>query len=65
MIAVSNTTPILSLCKIGQLHLLQALFGQVYVPMAVYNEIAVMGEGKQGHDVLDTIDYICKREILY
>ena len=63
MIAVSNTTPILSLYKIGQLHLLRVLFGQVYVPMAVYNEIAVLGKGKQGHDVLDTIDYICMRKI--
>ena len=63
MIVVSNTTPILSLYKIGQLHLFRALFGQVFVPMAVYNEITVLGKGKQGHDALDAVDYICMREI--
>ena len=63
MIVVSNTTPILSLYKIDKLNLLQSLFGQVYVPMAVYDEIAVTGKGKQGHDELEKVDYILIREI--
>jgi predicted nucleic acid-binding protein len=63
MIVVSNTTPILSLYKIGRLNLLQDLFRQVTVPVAVYNEIAVIGKGKQGHDELDKADYIHVREI--
>lgn len=58
MIAVSNTTPILSLYKIGKLHLLNDLFGQVLVPSAVYNEIAVLGKGKPGYDVFAAADYI-------
>jgi predicted nucleic acid-binding protein len=28
------------------------------VPTAVYNEIAVLGKGKQGHESLDTASYI-------
>jgi len=63
MIVVSNTTPILSLYKISQLYLLRVLFGQVFVPMAVYNEITVRGKGKQGHDALDTADYICMKQV--
>ena len=63
MIVVSNTTPILSLYKIGRLNLLHDLFGQVAVPLAVYNEIAVIGKGKQGHDELDKADYIHVKEI--
>ena len=63
MIVVSNTTPILSLYKIGKLNLLQSLFGQVTVPMAVYNEIAVTGKSKQGHDELEKVDYILIKEI--
>ena len=31
--------------------------------MAVYNEIAVLGKGKQGHDALDAADYICMKQI--
>lgn len=39
MIVVSNTTPIISLMKVGQLELLQKLFGVVYIPKAVYCEL--------------------------
>ena len=63
MIIVSNTTPILSLYKIGQLELLECLFKRVTVPKAVYNEIAVLGKGKDGHDVLDSISYIHSVEV--
>ena len=62
MIVVSNTTPILCLYKIGQLHLLDALFGRVYVPMAVYNEISIAGRGKQGDNIIDTTEYIYVKE---
>lgn len=63
MIAVSNTTPILSLYKIGMIGLLQDIFGQVFVPTVVYDEIAVLGKGKQGYDVLDRVDYIHVKKI--
>ena len=63
MIVVSNTTPILSLYKIGKLNLLQSLFGQVIVPVAVYDEIAVAGKGKQGHDEIEKVDYFLINEI--
>ena len=63
MIVVSNTTPIISLYKIEQLHLLWSLFDQVFVPAAVYNEVAVLGKGKQGHDALDTSGYIVVKEV--
>lgn len=39
MIVVSDTTPIISLMKAGQLELLQKLFGVVYIPTAVYREL--------------------------
>lgn len=39
MKVVSNTTPIISLASIGQLSLLTDLFGKIYIPQAVYNEI--------------------------
>ena len=44
MIVVSDTTPLISLLKIGRLDLPDKLFGLVYVPQAVYSEvIKVMG----------------------
>ena len=39
MIVVSDTTPVISLMKVGQLELLQKLFGVVYIPKAVYREL--------------------------
>ena len=39
MIVISDTTPIISLMKAGQLELLQKLFGTVYIPKAVYQEL--------------------------
>ena len=63
MIVVSNTTPILSLYKIGQLSLLQGLFGEVTIPTAVYNEIAIYGKNKAGYDIFDSTSYIHIKEV--
>ena len=63
MIVVSNTTPILSLHKIGRIGLLQELLGQVIVPTAVYNEIAVLGRDKPGYNMLDSAKYIQVKDV--
>jgi predicted nucleic acid-binding protein len=63
MIVVSNTTPILSLYKIERLGLLRSLFDQVMVPRAVYNEVAILGKGKRGHDALDMAEYIIVKDM--
>lgn len=39
MIVISDTTPIISMMKAGQLELLEKLFGAVYIPSAVYREL--------------------------
>ncbi|MDR1786203.1 MAG: DUF3368 domain-containing protein [Spirochaetaceae bacterium] len=36
---VSNTTPLISLLKIGKLDLLRLLYGNIFIPYAVYQEI--------------------------
>jgi predicted nucleic acid-binding protein len=36
---VSNTTPLISLLKLSRLDILKELYGQVFIPTAVYNEI--------------------------
>ena len=48
MIVVSNTSPIINLAAIGQLELLQHLYGTIAIPQAVYHEIAVKGHGQAG-----------------
>ncbi len=39
MLIVSDTTPIISLMKIGQLELLKRIFGAVVIPEAVHDEL--------------------------
>ena len=39
MIVVSDTTPLISLMKINRLNLLEKLYGSVFIPRAVYDEL--------------------------
>ena len=48
MIVVSNTTPLIGLASIGQFKLLRKLFGEIYIPRAVYNEAVVFGREQGG-----------------
>ena len=43
MIVVSDTTPLIGLASIQRFDLLQKLFGEVYIPQAVYDEAVVAG----------------------
>ena len=59
---VSDTTPILSLLKIGKLDLLRAVYGNISVPQAVYREIET-GKDKDYYADLDKIDWITVDEL--
>lgn len=48
MIVVSNTTPLIGLAAIQRFDLLQHLFGEVYIPQAVYGEAVVAGREEGG-----------------
>lgn len=39
MIVVSDTTPLITLMKANQLQLLHTLFGEVRIPVTVYEEL--------------------------
>lgn len=39
MIVISDTTPLISLMKIGLLDLLENYFGEIQIPMAVFQEL--------------------------
>ncbi|MFM7219512.1 MAG: DUF3368 domain-containing protein, partial [Nodosilinea sp.] len=39
MIVVSNTSPISNLAKVGQLNLMQQIYGRILIPCAVHEEI--------------------------
>ncbi|WP_254449403.1 hypothetical protein [Anabaena sp. UHCC 0253] len=58
MIIISNTSPISNLAAIGQLTLLQQLYGKVIIPQAVYQEILASGSTDPGTLALQTLDWI-------
>ena len=41
MIVVSDTTPLISLLKSDRIDILEKLFGKVFIPQAVFNELTV------------------------
>lgn len=54
---VSNTTPIISLLKIGKLKILRDLYQEVFIPLEVFNEIEA-GKYKEYYADLSRIEWI-------
>jgi len=48
VIIVSNAGPLIALAKIERFGLLRELFGKLYIPQAVYDEVVVIGTGRAG-----------------
>lgn len=53
MIVVSNTTPLIGLATIRRFDSLRQLFGEIYIPRAVYDEAVVAGKeiGGAKHEI--------------
>ncbi len=58
MIIVSNTTPIITLVKIDKLLILKELFGEVYIPKGVYEELISNNAFKEEAQVINKCEYI-------
>lgn len=54
---VSNTTPIISLLKIGKLQILKDLYDEIFIPQEVFNEIEA-GRNKEFYTDLSKIEWI-------
>ena len=54
---VSNTTPIISLLKIGKLNIFKDLYGEIFIPQEVFNEIEA-GKNKEFYTDLSKIKWI-------
>ncbi len=58
MIVVSNTSPITNLAAIGHLNLLNSLFGNIFVPAAVLNELSAEGNTWPGYIEVSKANWI-------
>ncbi len=63
MIVVADTTPLISLMKIGRLNLIEQLFGEVQIPAAVYSELISNANFKKEAQQIQNNSYI-KRVII-
>lgn len=59
---VSNTTPIISLLKIGKLSILRELYNKIYVPNEVFNGLE-NGKSKEYYTDLSKISWVKIKEI--
>lgn len=60
MIIVSDTTPLISLMKIGHLDLLEKLFGEVQIPEAVFDELVYNSNFPEESRLIQECKYIIK-----
>lgn len=67
MIVISNSSPLIALSQINQLDLFQALFGQIYIPDTVYQEVVLQSnvpiQRKNIENALDKFIFIQKPKI--
>ncbi len=64
MTVVSNTSPITNLAAVGQLNLLQQLYGSIIIPQAVYDEMAGLGYTVPGTIEVQTLPWIQTRRVV-
>jgi predicted nucleic acid-binding protein len=55
---VCDASALINLALINQLHLLEAMFGSVYIPPGVYHEVVRRGAGKVGAEGVQTSSFI-------
>jgi len=64
MIVVTNSGPIMALAKLGLLELLGRLYGKVYMPAAVYDEVVLRGEAAGFSDSLQVKLAIQRKQLI-
>jgi predicted nucleic acid-binding protein len=58
MVVVSDTSPLINLAAIDHLWLIPKIYGQVIIPLTVFNEIVVEGIGEPGASEIQTADWV-------
>ncbi len=58
MIVVSNSSPLITLARIGHLELLRKLFGRIHIAWEVFEEVVVRGTGRPASASVGAADWI-------
>lgn len=65
MIVIADTTPIITLMKLGRLDLLERLFGIVTVPNAVYEELVGNSKYPVEAQIIVKCSFLKRCEVLH
>jgi predicted nucleic acid-binding protein len=60
---VSNSSPLIALSAINSLHLLHALYGTIYIPEAVFQEVVVRGAGWPGGTAVANAPWLVRHPV--
>lgn len=60
MSVVSNASPLITLGKLGQLSMLLTLYGAIFIPRQVYNEVVINGL-RLGADDAPAVDFLVQQ----
>ena len=58
MLVVADSSPLIYLSRVGLLHILAALFGEVIVPRTVWNEAVERRPSAPGIDALQQVAWV-------
>ena len=63
MIVVADSSPLIAMGRIGRLEILHAVFGQLLVPDAVWQEVVEAASGKPGSSEIAAASWIERRTV--
>lgn len=63
MKVICDAAVLIGLAQIGRLDLLRKLWGNIYIPLSVYEEVVVKGERRPGVEEIDRAKWIKKVKI--
>ncbi len=63
MMVVADASPLIALSRVGRLELLRQLFGQLMVPQAVWQEVALSDPSRAGVAELQRADWVERRQV--
>ncbi|HIK46895.1 MAG TPA: DUF3368 domain-containing protein, partial [Leptolyngbyaceae cyanobacterium M65_K2018_010] len=58
MLVVSNSSPLIALARLSHLDWLRSLYGEIWIPQAVYQEVVQAGKGREGSAAVDSAPWI-------
>ena len=61
-VVVSDASPLINLARVEQFELLTLFYGQIVIPQAVYDEVVVRGQGRDGSREVQSVSWIELRD---